>query len=89
MREGLAVNVPAAEEVAKMVSVGLNAKGGNIDRPQLEICSPDGNLRKLEEIEADVITFAISHYEGHMSEVARRLRVSRSTLYRKVDAIQS
>ena len=44
----------------------------------------DGNLRQLEEIEADVIRLAIGHYRGRMTEVARRLGIGRSTLYRKL-----
>ena len=44
----------------------------------------DGHLRPLEDIEADVIRLAISHYRGRMSEVARRLGIGRSTLYRKL-----
>jgi DNA-binding NtrC family response regulator len=44
----------------------------------------DGHLRPLEEIEADVIRLAIGHYRGRMSEVARRLGIGRSTLYRKL-----
>lgn len=46
--------------------------------------SEDGNLRPLEEIEADVIRLAIGHYRGRMTEVARRLGIGRSTLYRKL-----
>ena len=45
---------------------------------------PDGNMRPLEEIEADVIRLAIGHYRGRMTEVARRLGIGRSTLYRKL-----
>ncbi|QAY78425.1 sigma-54 dependent transcriptional regulator [Sphingosinicella sp. BN140058] len=44
----------------------------------------DGNMRSLEEIEADVIRLAIGHYRGRMTEVARRLGIGRSTLYRKL-----
>ena len=44
----------------------------------------DGNLRPLEDIEADVIRLAIGHYRGRMTEVARRLGIGRSTLYRKL-----
>ena len=44
-------------------------------------------MRPLEEIEAEVIRFAIAHYRGQMSEVARRLQIGRSTLYRKLDAL--
>ena len=46
--------------------------------------TPDGHLRPLEEIEADVIRLAIGHYRGRMTEVARRLGIGRSTLYRKL-----
>ena len=45
---------------------------------------PDGNLRALDAIEADVIRLAIGHYRGRMTEVARRLGIGRSTLYRKL-----
>jgi len=44
-----------------------------------------GEVRPLEEIEAEVIRLAINHYRGQMSEVARRLRIGRSTLYRKLE----
>lgn len=43
-----------------------------------------GNMRRLEDIESQIIRMAISHYDGHMSEVARRLGIGRSTLYRKL-----
>ena len=43
-----------------------------------------GHMRKLEEMEAEIIRMAISRYDGHMSEVARRLGIGRSTLYRKL-----
>lgn len=43
-----------------------------------------GHMRKLEEMESEIIRMAISRYEGHMSEVARRLGIGRSTLYRKL-----
>jgi DNA-binding NtrC family response regulator len=45
---------------------------------------PGGHMKKLEQIEADMIRMAISRYDGHMSEVARRLGIGRSTLYRKL-----
>jgi DNA-binding NtrC family response regulator len=44
----------------------------------------NGHLRSLEAIEADVIRLAIGHYRGRMTEVARRLGIGRSTLYRKL-----
>ena len=52
--------------------------------PQVMLHRPDGHLRSLEEIEADIIRLAIGHYRGRMTEVARRLGIGRSTLYRKL-----
>jgi DNA-binding NtrC family response regulator len=43
-----------------------------------------GHLRTLEAVERDLIQLAIEVYAGHMTEVARRLGIGRSTLYRKV-----
>jgi DNA-binding NtrC family response regulator len=51
------------------------------------LTDPRGDVRPLEEIERDAIRFAISHYRGQMSEVARRLRIGRSTLYRKLEGL--
>jgi DNA-binding NtrC family response regulator len=61
----------------------LQAANDTADQPVL-ITDPTGELRTLEAIERDLIQFAIDHYSGHMSEVARRLGIGRSTLYRKV-----
>ncbi|MEH6718596.1 MAG: sigma-54 dependent transcriptional regulator [Aurantimonas endophytica] len=43
-----------------------------------------GQIRRIEDIEADVIRIALCQYEGQMSEIARRLGIGRSTLYRKM-----
>jgi DNA-binding NtrC family response regulator len=43
-----------------------------------------GEVRTLSDIELEMIKFAIEHYQGQMSEVARRLGIGRSTLYRKL-----
>jgi DNA-binding NtrC family response regulator len=51
----------------------------------LAMLTSAGEVRPLEEMEAEIIRFAISHYRGQMSEVARRLKIGRSTLYRKLD----
>jgi DNA-binding NtrC family response regulator len=49
--------------------------------------TPDGHLRPLQEIEADVVRLAIGLYRGRMTEVARRLGIGRSTLYRKLSEL--
>src|SRR5712675_1430144 len=51
----------------------------------LAMLTRSGEMRPLEEMEIEIIRFAISHYRGQMSEVARRLKIGRSTLYRKLD----
>jgi DNA-binding NtrC family response regulator len=53
------------------------------DQP-IKILDERGHLRTLEDIERDLIQHAIEVYAGHMSEIARRLGIGRSTLYRKV-----
>lgn len=55
--------------------------------PGVTLYTPDGHLRQLEEIESDIIRLAIGHYRGRMSEVARRLGIGRSTLYRKLGGL--
>src|SRR6266545_1660811 len=53
----------------------------------LALLDTNGEVRPLDEVEAEVIRFAIAHYRGQMSEVARRLQIGRSTLYRKLDTL--
>ena len=53
----------------------------------LPLTDPQGDVRPVDDIERDTIRFAISHYRGQMSEVARRLRIGRSTLYRKLEGL--
>ena len=64
--------------------VALAGRPANDVEPPVTITDSSGDLRTLDAIERDLIQFAIDHYSGHMSEVARRLGIGRSTLYRKV-----
>jgi DNA-binding NtrC family response regulator len=50
----------------------------------LPLLGTDGHVRPLEAMEAEAIRFAIDRYRGRMTEVARRLKIGRSTLYRKL-----
>lgn len=43
-----------------------------------------GHVRELSAIEEEMIRIAIDHYGGRMTEVAKRLGIGRSTLYRKL-----
>ena len=42
------------------------------------------DMRSLDELEREIIKFALAHYRGHMSEISRKLGIGRSTLYRKL-----
>ena len=53
----------------------------------LRLIDDNGDVRKLEEIEAEAIRFALAHYRGQMSQMARKLGIGRSTLYRKMKDI--
>ncbi len=70
-------NVPAAspETVADGMALGV------------PVVTEGGHIRTLEEVEADMIRLALKRYRGQMSEVARKLGIGRSTLYRKIRAL--
>jgi DNA-binding NtrC family response regulator len=61
--------------------------GAGFGSAALSLLDQNGEIRPLEDMETEVIRFAITHYRGQMSEVARRLRIGRSTLYRKLDQL--
>jgi DNA-binding NtrC family response regulator len=52
--------------------------------PAVNAVTAEGEVRRLAEVEEELIRFALSFYRGQMSEVARRLGIGRSTLYRKL-----
>ena len=85
--DGYEVVVPAAP-VAQPVVVAVNRSGGSqvSDGSALGIpvVTEGGHIRKLEDVEADMIKLALHRYRGQMSEVARKLGIGRSTLYRKM-----
>jgi DNA-binding NtrC family response regulator len=43
-----------------------------------------GEVTALADLERELIAFALKHYNGRMSKVARALGIGRSTLYRKL-----
>ncbi|GLR87797.1 sigma-54-dependent transcriptional regulator [Bradyrhizobium iriomotense] len=77
--EPVAPTVPAMISGNEIPIAPLPAAGS------LAMLTSTGEVRPLEEMENEIIRFAISHYRGQMSEVARRLKIGRSTLYRKLD----
>jgi DNA-binding NtrC family response regulator len=69
------------ERKGAMTPIVRNAQENGIG---VTLYEASGHLRSLSDIEADVIRLAIGHYRGRMTEVARRLGIGRSTLYRKL-----
>lgn len=65
----------------RAVSLTPIGNGGRVGVPAM---NEEGEFRRLEEIEADIIRLALGHYRGHITEIARRLGIGRSTLYRKM-----
>ncbi len=51
---------------------------------RMPLTNQSGEVRRLRDLEADMINFALNFYEGRISEVARKLGIGRSTLYRKL-----
>jgi DNA-binding NtrC family response regulator len=66
--------------------IGLQAADPASTR-SLPLTDARGDVRPLDDIERDTIRFAIAYYRGQMSEVARRLKIGRSTLYRKLEGL--
>ena len=90
--EGFDVRVPPAPPPLADVAPAP-APTGDADRfeprdPQLmRLIDDSGDVRKIEDIEAEAIRFALAHYRGQMSQMARKLGIGRSTLYRKMKEI--
>lgn len=78
--EGPAV-LGAEKSVPATIDIGRSEGGSALGIPAL---SADGDVRPLEDIEADMIRLALGRYRGHMTEVAKKLKIGRSTLYRKM-----
>lgn len=81
---GVAAPMPDAHPLQAATAAGAQTDAAaQVDQP-IRILDERGHLRTLEDIERDLIQHAIEVYAGHMSEIARRLGIGRSTLYRKV-----
>jgi DNA-binding NtrC family response regulator len=78
--------MPVMMDTQPMLSVVQPSENGTHTDPNaVALLDSRGEVRPLEDIEYETIRFAISHYRGQMSEVARRLKIGRSTLYRKLE----
>ncbi len=82
--DGDALTADDFPQLSDMLGGDQPIANANQEAVGVTLYTTDGNLRPLEDIEADVIRLAIGHYRGRMTEVARRLGIGRSTLYRKL-----
>lgn len=82
--DGDALTATDLPQLQQLIGELAEANQPVLESTGVQVYTIDGNLRPLEEIEADVIRLAIGHYRGRMTEVARRLGIGRSTLYRKL-----
>jgi DNA-binding NtrC family response regulator len=71
------VMLGAEHTVPQTVEIGKGELG-------IPAVTEKGDIRSLEAMEADMIRLALGRYRGHMTEVAKRLGIGRSTLYRKM-----
>ncbi len=81
---GVAAPMPDAQPLQAATAAGAQTDAAALVDQPIRILDERGHLRTLEDIERDLIQHAIEVYAGHMSEIARRLGIGRSTLYRKV-----
>ena len=82
--EGFAVEIPPVPARAPVRPTRAMPVASCAIRATLSLLDESGELRTLDELEAQIIRFALDHYGGHMSAVSRRLGIGRSTLYRKL-----
>jgi len=75
------------EDTAQAGMIGDNSEmAGNAIKQKMVLSALDeiGDIRAIQDMEKEMINFSMKKYHGCMSEVARRLGIGRSTLYRKV-----
>jgi DNA-binding NtrC family response regulator len=85
--EGFDVRVPPAPPPAADAAPAPSSEVGRFEprNPHMtRLIDDNGDVRKIEDIEAEAIRFAFTHYRGQMSQMARKLGIGRSTLYRKM-----
>jgi DNA-binding NtrC family response regulator len=89
--EGFDVKIPPLPTVAQPTQMAPSQHEMAHFEPRdpnvMRLIDDTGDVRKLADIEAEAIRFALAHYRGQMSQMARKLGIGRSTLYRKMKDI--
>ncbi len=71
----------AENTVPRTMEIKAGSQASSLGIP---VINETGDVRQLDAVEADMIRLALGRYRGHMTEVAKRLGIGRSTLYRKM-----
>lgn len=87
--DGFELRIPAAPVFAPAApnfsAATSDPQKKTLNDPHLvKLLDENGEARRLDWLEEQAIRFALAHYRGQMSEMARRLGIGRSTLYRKL-----
>ena len=78
--------VMLGESAGTPATIHVSSANGK-DAIGIPALSDSGDIRSLEAVEADMIRLAFGRYRGRMTEIAKRLGIGRSTLYRKMREI--
>lgn len=62
---------------------------GKQESPMIQLMDMEGNLRSLEDIESEIINFALNYCKTSRSDIARMLGIGRTTLYRKAHLLHA
>jgi len=83
--QGIPLSVEAPSMTTPIGAMARSAPPSSLGADEgLGLLTFEGEIISLEDAESRVIEFAMDRYEGKMSEIARRLGIGRSTLYRKM-----
>ena len=66
-----------------LIAIGMHDQDEQADG-SISSVDEEGEIRPLASVEEELIRFALKFYSGQMSQVARKLGIGRSTLYRKL-----
>ncbi len=87
--ERLKVSICNALKIRKLMQelkrLGTQGKGQHTD---ISLLKENGHIKSFGEIELDVLKTALRIYQGRITEVSRRLKLGRSTIYRKLEPEQ-
>jgi DNA-binding NtrC family response regulator len=82
--DGIDVVVPPLPAARAVQGPTIQPELERIDPGTINLVDERGDLRTLNQLEEDAIRFALSFCRGQISDMARKLGIGRSTLYRRM-----